>query len=232
MCWRDVARISHQYCRAPLIRCISCFLTTRWKRPSTSTGTLPWPVTTTSPLATWCGPRSKTRTAGWCEFLKSVQALGRQRKPSLSAIYGRKVEYIFTDISPAFLARARSKFAEFPSVHYRVLNIENDPAEQGFQRGEYDIVIAANVLHATANLRRTIAHVQELLAPGGLALLLEGMRPDRGVDLTFGLTDGWWRFSDHDVRPDYPLVAADTWTRLLKEAGMTSTPGDHVRGWR
>ncbi len=144
------------------------------------------------------------------------------RAVSFTLFTRSKFEYTFTDISPAFLARARGKFAEFPSVHYRVLDIENDPAAQGFQRGEYDIVIAANVLHATADLRSTIAHMQELLAPGGLVLLLEGMRPDRGVDLTFGLTDGWWRFADHDVRPDYPLVAADTWTRLLKEAGMAS----------
>ena len=30
---------------------------------------------------------------------------------------------------------------------------------------------------------------------GGVLLLVEGVRPDRWLDLTLGLTDGWWRCS-------------------------------------
>jgi hypothetical protein len=40
--------------------------------------------------------------------------------------------YVFTDLSPLFLDRARQKFAAYPFVEYRLLNIENDPAAQGF----------------------------------------------------------------------------------------------------
>lgn len=162
-------------------------------------------------------------SGGMVRILEIGAGTGATTQSVLPRIAGAQFEYTFTDLSQAFLVRARDKFADYPSLDCRILNIENDPASQGFNRSEFDIVIAANVLHATADLRRTLAHIQELLTPGGLVLFLEAMRSERVVDLTFGLTDGWWRFADADVRPDHPLVGADTWTSLLKQAGMAST---------
>jgi predicted TPR repeat methyltransferase len=64
----------------------------------------------------------------------------------------------------------------------RLLNIENDPAAQGFAgRREFDLIVAANVIHATADLRQTLGHVQQLLAPGGL-LLHAGDDPPDSLD--------------------------------------------------
>ena len=147
---------------------------------------------------------------------------GATTRPVLAGLAGAQteVDYTFTDVSPVFLSRARNKFSQFPSISYRVLDIESDPGAQGFQPGQYDIILAANVLHATADLRRTIAHAHSLLAPGGFVLLLEGVRPDRWLELTFGLTDGWWRFTDLDLRSQHPLISAEAWTDLLREAGM------------
>ena len=50
-------------------------------------------------------------------------------------------------------------------------------------------------------------------------IVLEGTRPVRWLDLTFGLTSGWWRFSDSPLRADYPLLSIDAWRRLLDELG-------------
>jgi acyl transferase domain-containing protein/ubiquinone/menaquinone biosynthesis C-methylase UbiE len=140
----------------------------------------------------------------------------------LRELEGKNVEYCFTDVSAAFLSQARVKFYRTPFMTYRLLDIEHPPVEQGFTAGAFDIIVAANVLHATADLRRTLAHVRKLLAPGGVLLMVEGTRPDRWLDLTFGLTDGWWRFSDLDLRPQHPLVSMQTWSRILREAGIDS----------
>lgn len=147
---------------------------------------------------------------------------GATTGPILAALADRDIAYCFTDISAAFLSRARSKFSHVSSMHYRVLDIERDPVTQGFAAGGYDVIIAANVLHATTDLRHTLAHVRTLLAPGGTLLLIEGVRPDRWLDLTLGLTDGWWRFADSDLRPEHPLISASTWASLLSEAGIGS----------
>ncbi|MEB3358053.1 MAG: MupA/Atu3671 family FMN-dependent luciferase-like monooxygenase [Synechococcales bacterium] len=133
-----------------------------------------------------------------------------------------RTEYVFTDISPLFTAQAAQKFAAYPFVTYETLNIEQEPHLQGFETQSFDIVLAANVLHATTNLQQTMNHVQELLVPGGLLVLLEGMQPQAWLDLTFGLTTGWWQFEDHDLRPDYPLLTASQWQSFLQKQQYTA----------
>lgn len=129
-------------------------------------------------------------------------------------------EYTFTDISPLFTARAQQKFGKFTFVRYQPLDIEQDPDAQGLSGQKYDLIIAANVIHATQDLRTTLAHVRKLLAPNGLFIMLEVTAPQRWVDITFGLTDGWWRFVDKDLRPAYPLLSRPRWVSLLETAGF------------
>ncbi len=152
---------------------------------------------------------------------------------TLPALPREHVEYTFTDLSGLFLDRARARFGDYPGLRTARLDIEKDPFAQGFEPAAYDVIIAANVLHATADLALTMTHVRDLLAPGGLALMLEGVAPERWVDLTFGLTDGWWRFTDPALRPDYPLINRNAWLRMLGELSFTDVatlPGDDLCG--
>src|SRR5262249_55550301 len=48
-------------------------------------------------------------------------------------------------------------------------------------------------------------------------------KPARWIDMVFGLTDGWWRFSDTDLRPMYPLLTFPRWQELLSDLGFTET---------
>ncbi|NEQ50218.1 MAG: acyltransferase domain-containing protein, partial [Leptolyngbya sp. SIO3F4] len=140
--------------------------------------------------------------------------------PHLSA---EKTCYCFTDIGAMFTQKAQEWFGEaYPFVTYQTLDIEQNPSDQGFEMQQQDIVIAANVLHATRDLKQTLSHVRQLLAPGGLLVLLEGTARQRWVDLIFGLLDGWWRFSDRDLRPDYPLLNRAQWQQTLTETGFES----------
>lgn len=129
------------------------------------------------------------------------------------------VEYAFTDISPLFLARAKKRYTAHGFINYQQLDIEREPQTQGIIPG-YHIVIAANVLHATQDLRQTLAHAASMLAPGGMLLLVEGLGPQPWLDISFGLTDGWWRFKDAELRNGYPLLDSLSWTDLLKESGF------------
>jgi acyl transferase domain-containing protein len=129
------------------------------------------------------------------------------------------VEYTFTDVSPLFLNRAREKFQHQPFMRYALLDIGRSPQEQGFAVGSYDVIVGANVLHATPDLDVTIAHVRQLLAPGGTLVLLEGATPQRFGDLTVGLLDGWWAYSD-TARRNYALMPREGWLRLLADHGL------------
>jgi acyl transferase domain-containing protein/acyl carrier protein/protein-L-isoaspartate O-methyltransferase len=138
-----------------------------------------------------------------------------------------QADYVFTDVSPLFLERAAEKFG--PQLRYERLDIEQNPAEQGFSGQTFDVILAANVLHATRDVRESLTHVRQLLSPQGVLLLLEGTAPQRWVDLTFGLTDGWWRFADTNIRPSYPLLTTDGWLEVLHAAGFEGGVGIAAR---
>ncbi len=125
------------------------------------------------------------------------------------------VKYEFTDISNRFISEAKNNLSNHSFISYSQLNIEKNLDSQGFGSQKYDIILATNVLHATSNLTKTIKNVKKLLASKGILILLEGTAPVRWVDITFGLTDGWWHFSDYDLRPDYPLINSQKWKKFL-----------------
>lgn len=140
----------------------------------------------------------------------------------LAALEGHDYTYVFTDLAPTLLRRAEQKFAGHDRIRYHQLDIERDPAAQGISVEDFDVVVAANVVHATADLRQTLANVRALVRPGGWAVLLEGSGRQPWLDLIVGGTAGWWKFHD-DVRDGYPLLEAPEWQRVLDEAGFQGT---------
>jgi len=149
----------------------------------------------------------------------------------LPRLPAERTEYVFTDLSQLFLARARDKFRAYPFVEYRLFDAEKDPAGQGFADGQFDMVMGANVLHATGDLRLSLRNIRRLLAPAGLLVMLEGTGRRRLLDMIFGLTDGWWKFQDADLRQGCPLLSPASWTRLLvqekfPEVAIVPAPDD------
>ena len=101
------------------------------------------------------------------------------------------------------------------------MDIEKNPETQGFTPHSYDVIIAANVLHSTQNLaEETLPNLRRLLRPGGHLLLLELTHQCQWIDLIFGITPGWWRFSDHLLRPEHPILSDTAWRSLLLESGF------------
>jgi SAM-dependent methyltransferase len=134
----------------------------------------------------------------------------------------RSAEYCYTDLSPAFLQHGREVHGvDRPWMRYRRLDIEQAPTAQGFDKGVYDIVVAANVLHATRDIRRTLRHAKSLLRRNGLLLLNELRSAGVFEHLTFGLLEGWWRSVDPELRlPGTPALDESHWRRVLREEGF------------
>ncbi len=138
----------------------------------------------------------------------------------LDVLPAGRAEYTFTDISTdSFPNVERRLAARDADLRFLWLDIERDPADQEFAPHGYDVVIAANVLHATSDLAETLAHCRRLLAPSGLLVAVEESARKEWLDLTFGLLPGWWRFRDA-YRSDHALVGPDTWRQALVDAGF------------
>ncbi len=131
--------------------------------------------------------------------------------------------YTFSDVSAAFFSGAMQKLAGFPEVEYKILDLEKPGVEQGFEAGAFDFIIGTNVLHAVSDLRSTLRHIHELLAPGGNLVFMDVASPQLWTEVVFGLTTGWWRFTDRDLRPLHPLLERSQWEVVLRETGFEET---------
>ncbi len=155
-----------------------------------------------------------------CRILEIGAGTGSTAMFLLPHLPPDRTEYTFTDVSPEFIQEAPERFRDYPFVKYGILNIEQDPVAQGFAGRRHDFVLATNVFHATRDLCETLRNARQLLVPGGMLVFLEITAPVRWVDLVFGMTQGWWRFTDIAVRPSHPLLPAARWLELLDNCGF------------
>ncbi|KAL8721593.1 MAG: hypothetical protein Q9225_001757 [Loekoesia sp. 1 TL-2023] len=161
---------------------------------------------------------------------------GGATKSILESIGNAMSSYTYTDISVGFFDRASELFAAYrDKIAFKVLDVEKAPATQGFEPHSYDIVIASNVLHATASLKKTLANTRQLLKPGGYLMLLEvtSNGPIR-LSNTMGGLPGWWLGAD-DGRRYSPTITPGEWHTVLRKAGFSGveaiTPEIDVLPW-
>jgi acyl transferase domain-containing protein/NADPH:quinone reductase-like Zn-dependent oxidoreductase/SAM-dependent methyltransferase/acyl carrier protein len=136
--------------------------------------------------------------------------------------------YTFTDASAGFFPGALQKLAAFPEVECKVFDLEKPGAGQDLAAGSFDFIIGTNVLHAVSDVLVTLGHLHDLLAPGGSLVFMDTATPQLWTETVFGLTSGWWRFTDRALRPHQPLLERAQWERALTQADFgeaTSLPG-------
>ncbi|KXT12059.1 hypothetical protein AC579_4694 [Pseudocercospora musae] len=148
---------------------------------------------------------------------------GSATKDILAAIGRFFDDYTFTDISASFGDHAMEEFASLKDrVSFKTFDVEVDPIEQGFVEGQYDVVIASQVLHATTSLAETVRNARRLLRPGGWLLIGEcdpdGRLRDSG-SFIFGMLTGWWK-GVQDGRRLSPFISAKEWDLVLRENGF------------
>jgi acyl carrier protein len=128
------------------------------------------------------------------------------------------VSYLFTDVSEQFLHRAAARFASYPSLLYGIVDVENESHVRA-HRSSCDILVAANVVHATRDIQTTLERVKELVIPGGTVILLETTQRAAWHEITVGLIEGWQK-SDDAVREGATLLQAAEWDSLLRRVGF------------
>ncbi|MCP6681311.1 SDR family NAD(P)-dependent oxidoreductase [Bacillus nakamurai] len=130
-------------------------------------------------------------------------------------------EYCYTDLSKAFLVHAETEYGEKnPYLTYKIFNAEAPLSQQDIDPGAYDIVVAANVLHATKDIRQTLRNAKAVLKHNGLLLLNEMAGNSLFPHITFGLLEGWWLHEDTKLRiPGCPGLYPESWKQVLESEG-------------
>ncbi|KAI9925937.1 hypothetical protein MW887_005743 [Aspergillus wentii] len=156
------------------------------------------------------------------DFLEIGAGTGGATQAVLGRIKHAYSSYTYTDISNGFFERAAGeKFqAHAHKMAFKTLNIEKDPASQGFHPHSYDVIIASNVLHATKSLKETLEHTRSLLKPGGYLVMVEVIRTDvMRHGLVMGGLPGWW-IGEQDGRLGGPSITIEQWDAVLRETGF------------
>lgn len=147
---------------------------------------------------------------------------------SIGNAYGH---YTFTDVSPGFFERAADRFSEQVRqrrMTFQVLDIEKDVVDQGCAEGTYDVIVAANVLHATQHLQDTMRQVRRLLKPGGYLVMMEITGDLLRLGFILGVLSGWWlgpQIGD-EGRQWAPGISTPQWDDLLRRTGFSGV--DHA----
>lgn len=145
----------------------------------------------------------------------------------LSALDDAFDTYTYTDLSVGFFETAMERFSVYrDKMIFKALDVEKDLTAQGYDLHSYDIIIAANVLHATRNLEVTLGNVRSLLKAGGYLLLNEktGAESLRAT-FNFGPLEGWWLAEEED-RQLSPLMSPLGWEAQLQKAQFSGI--DHI----
>jgi thioester reductase-like protein len=137
--------------------------------------------------------------------------------------HAARVRYFYTDVSGGFTQYGQRQFgAKYPFAEFKRLDLEQLETAD-FEGNSIDIIIGANVLHATSQISKTLQGLKRLLKRNGLLIINELTAKQHFATLTFGLTDGWWAFKDPENRINgSPLLSREQWHQLLARAGFNN----------
>jgi acyl transferase domain-containing protein/SAM-dependent methyltransferase/aryl carrier-like protein len=123
---------------------------------------------------------------------------------------------VCSDLSVAFLSHLKQRFGEAAALQTMAFDLDRPEGAAG----PFDVIVAANVLHATADLDAALRALRGRLAPGGLLGLVELQRAPRWIDLVFGITEGWWRFRDDPNLRSHAVLDGAAWQARLSAQGF------------
>lgn len=156
--------------------------------------------------------------AGGLRVLEVGAGTGGTTGAVLDALGERCARYVFTDVGPLFVSRARAAYGHVAAMEFAVLDMERDVTAQGFESGAFDMIVAANVLHNARSLPDMLANLRRLLRPGGILVMREIVEPKPLFDITFGPLA-----PEVDDREGALFADRDVWQAAARAAGFAET---------
>ncbi|MEH1123252.1 non-ribosomal peptide synthetase [Micromonospora sp. CPCC 206061] len=135
------------------------------------------------------------------------------------------VDYLYTDLSPFFLNAGRERFGGRAGVRFAPLDLDLDggPGGDPVVAGQYDIIVAGDVLHATRDVDATMGRLRDLLVPGGWLVFLEMTRDHyqimTSLELLVRPEETGSEQADRRSGRDLTFLDRTEWARVVAQAG-------------
>lgn len=154
-----------------------------------------------------------------CRILEIGGGVGATTEPVLEQLdkAGRCYDYLFSDISRYFTEAARQ---DWPQVSSQLFDINVDPGEQGISEGSRDIVLCANVLHNAKNIDDALRTLHSILAPGGLAIIIDSTATNAPLMASMEFKEGLCEANDVRRNTGSPFLDLSQWQVAVKTSPL------------
>jgi NADPH:quinone reductase-like Zn-dependent oxidoreductase/SAM-dependent methyltransferase len=131
----------------------------------------------------------------------------------------RYKDFTITDIANGVVSDLQQSLAPHSDLKFATLDIEANPAEQGFSQ-QYDVLIISQCLRTTRCVSTALSNCRGLLRPGSKIVILETTRPTLAQQLLLGALPGYW-IEGQEERTNGPFLGRDEWEKALSQAGFS-----------
>ncbi|PHH63369.1 hypothetical protein CDD81_6066 [Ophiocordyceps australis] len=128
--------------------------------------------------------------------------------------------YFYTSSSDEDFEVAKLQLKHHQNVDYKVLDINKDPFEQGFEASSFDLIIASNAISSACDVQQALKNTRKLLKDRG-RLLVQELNPEfKMLNFVMGFYADWSKSSENDL-PRQPFIQTSRWETELYDAGFS-----------
>ncbi|KAI8932960.1 hypothetical protein NX059_010429 [Plenodomus lindquistii] len=131
-------------------------------------------------------------------------------------------EYVVTDASSGLLDRAKEALKGVPNMEFTVLDVSGSMSAQALEGRQFDLIVAANALSTSMNVRAGLQNLHGLLSPRGRLILQESRPGLPWVKFALATLTSWWSHSTDLGRVDEPYLDSKKWHEELVMAGFVN----------
>lgn len=155
-----------------------------------------------------------------CRIVEIGGGVGGTTADVLAALDGvptSRWDYLFTDVSRYFTETAEK---EWPVLRTSLLDINLPAPEQGVPDGSADVVLCANVLHNSKHIDRALEAVGKMLAPGGIAVIIDSTADSAPLMASMEFKEGLDGATDVRLRTGSPFLTMTQWRDVLERSPL------------
>lgn len=158
-------------------------------------------------------PNLRVLEIGAGSGLATIDNLKALKHSSGQILYSK---YVYADSLPGLIVAAKEQFKDVPNMEFAILDVKTDPANQGFQDHQFDLIIATN---SADDLRGRLHHLHKLLAVDGRLILQQPRAGLTWAKYIMGTLPDWWADSA-DKNSDGPWITRADWEGEFKASGL------------
>ena len=139
---------------------------------------------------------------------------------ALAELPRETTRYVVADTSPDVLSRAEEQLRDYDGVDCQLLDLSQDPTAQGWELGQFDLLLGVDVF-SHSDCRQRLKHALQLLAPGGVLLFSEPDARSRLQSLLWMLLNEFSAREDNNPAARWLPPERSGWLDVLTELGFS-----------